>query len=813
MRVDRNFLIITFSVLVLILFLNLQNYGVVNITGFAVNGNEKPDLIVSSVYYSRLAPATPGYYVEITNIGNADLTVPVNFTLQNEQSDEFFEGTYPFSSEKPLRVGEDFVHPMFRAKELEKGTYDITLFVDPKNQISEQNEENNQLTKSISITCIFSGCSDSDPNNNTYLKGILCLADGRTLYDECRLRFWDEESKSWNDKGEAYSCSANTNNNLYSSQNPTGSKEDSCVVLEMNCGLGSFVYCPNGCQDGACIQVSGANYPSPFSTSGATIVIGANAPGSDLVSAVKIANDLVGYAGLGVAYVVADKDLTSADKSRDLIVVGNSCNNSVAAKLLESDVPKCGAEFTSLTGISENQAIIKVFANPYASGKIAMLIAGYNATDTTKAVNYVLAAKPSTAGGTQICLSTSTTLATAVTCGVVQPPTGTCTDSDDGMNYYVKGDVSSCGIVQTDFCASPTPGADPRVIEFYCSGVSCNPSIGEYGIESTEYVCPNGCQDGVCIQTAGANYPAPFTTSGATIIIGSMVPGSDLVSAVKMANDLVGYNGPAYVVRDTAMTSADKSKDLIVVGNSCDNAVAAKILGSDVPKCGADFTALTGVGQNQAIIKMVSNPYTASRIAMLIAGYGANDTTKAVSYVIANKPSTAVGTQIKLNTATDVATATNITITQPPTGACTENDVRYYSCPDGTQVQWCTCLNAAWQCILSPESVCAAAVPTCQGCYIDETTCKPVGSRFKYNFGSEEAPNMIDSYCEGMSAIRIQGTSGSSCDDNYKCLSNYCGNGICVNIEAKVNLLIKIVCTILHPINDENYKQCLAGFA
>jgi len=72
---------------------------------------------------------------------------------------------------------------------------------------------------------------------------------------------------------------------------------------------------------------------------------------------------------------------------------------------------------------------------------------------------------------------------------------------------------------------------------------------------------------------------------------------------------------------------------------------------------------------------------------------------------------------------------------------------------------------------------------------------------------------MIDSYCEGMSAIRIQGTSGSSCDDNYKCLSNYCGNGICVNIEAKVNLLIKIVCTILHPINDENYKQCLAGFA
>jgi len=81
-------------------------------------------------------------------------------------------------------------------------------------------------------------------------------------------------------------------------------------------------------------------------------------------------------------------------------------------------------------------------------------------------------------------------------CNVVTP--NTCTDSDGGKNYYVKGTIESCGTKSVDFCVSPTLGADSRVIKYYCSGFSCDSSKGEYGVASVEYSCPNGCNDGKC---------------------------------------------------------------------------------------------------------------------------------------------------------------------------------------------------------------------------------------------------------------------------------------------------------------------------
>lgn len=37
---------------------------------------------------------------------------------------------------------------------------------------------------------------------------------------------------------------------------------------------------------------------------------------------------------------------------------------------------------------------------------------------------------------------------------------------------------------------------------------------------------------------------------------------------------------------------------------------------------------------------------------------------------------------------------------------CLDGDVEKYTCPDGTQVDWCTCVGNEWSCILSPENVC-----------------------------------------------------------------------------------------------------------
>jgi hypothetical protein len=94
------------------------------------------------------------------------------------------------------------------------------------------------------------------------------------------------------------------------------------------------------------------------------------------------------------------------------------------------------------------------------------------------------------------------------------------------------------------------------------------------------------------------------------------------------------------------------SKNLIVIGGSCINTVAAKVLGSDTPLCGADFTAKTNITTGQFLIKVVDSPYTTGKVAMLVAGYEGADTRKAATYLTANKPATVVGTTLKKQTAT-----------------------------------------------------------------------------------------------------------------------------------------------------------------
>ncbi len=112
-----------------------------------------------------------------------------------------------------------------------------------------------------------------------------------------------------------------------------------------------------------------------------------------------------GGGGAGQVLVVTDAQVDSA-ATKNLFVVGGSCINKVAAKLLfGSDAAKCEAAWTTATTAGAGKYIIKVFASPYAasdSGKIAMLVAGYNAADTTTAVNKVLADKPATDVGTAI---------------------------------------------------------------------------------------------------------------------------------------------------------------------------------------------------------------------------------------------------------------------------------------------------------------------------------------------------------------------------------------------------------------------------
>jgi len=106
-----------------------------------------------------------------------------------------------------------------------------------------------------------------------------------------------------------------------------------------------------------------------------------------------------------------------------------------------------------------------------------------------------------------------------------------------------------------------------------------------------------------------------------------------------------GGDGSNVVVVKDSEASSVKDTNLVVVGGSCINTVAATILGSDSPLCGEEFSALTNVAAGQYLIKVVASPLNAEKIAMLVAGYDAADTTNAVAKVKEGGVSTAEGTE------------------------------------------------------------------------------------------------------------------------------------------------------------------------
>jgi hypothetical protein len=94
------------------------------------------------------------------------------------------------------------------------------------------------------------------------------------------------------------------------------------------------------------------------------------------------------------------------------------------------------------------------------------------------------------------------------------------------------------------------------------------------------------------------------------------------------------------VVKDSEVSSVS-DKNLIVVGGSCINSVAASLVGGTL--CGDAFTSATGVGSGQFVIESMTSPEDSSKIALLVAGYSAADTQAASSYLRTQDVDTTVG--------------------------------------------------------------------------------------------------------------------------------------------------------------------------
>jgi hypothetical protein len=100
--------------------------------------------------------------------------------------------------------------------------------------------------------------------------------------------------------------------------------------------------------------------------------------------------------------LVTDAEIASV-ATKNLVVVGGSCINTAAATLVGGAY--CGAAWTEATGVGSGQFIVKGYADSSLTSRMALLVAGYEADDTTNAATYLRNKKPDTSGETIMSLS------------------------------------------------------------------------------------------------------------------------------------------------------------------------------------------------------------------------------------------------------------------------------------------------------------------------------------------------------------------------------------------------------------------------
>jgi hypothetical protein len=129
--------------------------------------------------------------------------------------------------------------------------------------------------------------------------------------------------------------------------------------------------------------------------------------GDEVIADVQIASGETTTSTEAGVMTVKDSEVATV-AGKNLVVVGGSAINSVAADLLGGAYRE--AAFTEATGVADGQFLIQSFDR---SGKTALLVAGYSAADTEKAVTYLLNNDVDTTVGEKV-IKTSATEATVI---------------------------------------------------------------------------------------------------------------------------------------------------------------------------------------------------------------------------------------------------------------------------------------------------------------------------------------------------------------------------------------------------------------
>jgi hypothetical protein len=177
------------------------------------------------------------------------------------------------------------------------------------------------------------------------------------------------------------------------------------------------------------------------------------------------------------------------------------------------------------------------------------------------------------------------------------------------------------------------------------NGDGTEPTATAFSTASTSYEEERNSDWGVGMQTSAlatkVRYYNPSNGLGSVEIL---YAGEESYADVYVseAGTTVAGSASIKVVKDSEVDSV-QDKNLIVVGGSCINSVAAKMLGSDTPLCGDAWATKTNAGVGKYLIKVAASPYNAQKIAVLVAGYDAADTTKAAEKVATEGVEATVG--------------------------------------------------------------------------------------------------------------------------------------------------------------------------
>ncbi len=125
-----------------------------------------------------------------------------------------------------------------------------------------------------------------------------------------------------------------------------------------------------------------------------------------------------------------------------------------------------------------------------------------------------------------------------------------------------------------------------------------------------------------------------------------------LTSAAATSSSSSSGEAGVMTVKDSNVASV-AGKNLVVVGGSAINSVAASLLGGAYS--GAMFTSATGVGAGQFLIQSFNRN---GNTALLVAGYNAADTEKATTYLLNNNVNTTIGNKMVGTSATSATVVT-----------------------------------------------------------------------------------------------------------------------------------------------------------